>query len=151
DNYAHKVALLEAERDAAGGSSARAADGFDRAIALAREAALSNEEAAACERAAAFHRARGRETGALAFVADARRAWRAWGAEQRARDITARNPALSESRADLPHSASTSSQGVTGEVVSRAFDAAAVLKASQAVADETQLPALVSRVLSAAM
>jgi Predicted ATPase len=82
-NHLHRFYLIEAERLRVLGRDAGAEDRYDRAIELARENLYVNDEALANELAAKFYLARGKTGIARAYMQDARRCYRRWGAAAR--------------------------------------------------------------------
>lgn len=144
----HRLALLEAEYAAGLGRDGQAMDAFDRAIAAAHKAQLPGEQAIACERAARFHQARGRRTVALSYFRDACRAWSVWGAHGRVHALQQRMPDLIDGPSSVGVSVKQSNQGISEEVLQQAFDASAVINVAQAIADETDVPSLLQRVLT---
>lgn len=147
----HRIALLQAEYAAGLGRDSEAMDAFDRAIAAAHKAQLPGDQAAACERAACFHTSRGRRTVALAYLRDACRAWSVWGAHGRVQTLQQRFPELLDAETGTSVSLGQSNQGVSDKVLERAFDASAVIQAAQAIADETDVPSLLGRIMGQAL
>lgn len=147
----HRIALLQAEYAAGLERDSEAMDAFDRAISAAHKSKLPGEQAIACERAACFYTSRGRRSVALAYLRDASRAWSAWGAHGRVHALQQRNPEILDVATGASVSVAQSNQGVSDKVLSQAFDASAVIQAAQAIADETDVPSLLSRVMGQAL
>jgi hypothetical protein len=96
DNFAHKHALVEAERARVQGKPLDAMALYDDAIAVARAHGYRREEALACERAASFYAGLGREQIASMYLADAYRAYRRWGAHAKVRWLEEQHPWLAQ-------------------------------------------------------
>lgn len=149
----HRIALLQAEYAAGLGRDREAMDAFDRAIAAAHKSKLPGDQAVACERAACFYTARGRRSVAHAYLRDACRAWSVWGAHGRVHTLQQRVPELLDAATGVGVSVSVgqSNQGVSEKVLDQAFDASAVIQAAQAIADETDIPSLLGRIMGQAL
>lgn len=150
ETFLHRIALIEAERAASLGHDNDAIAAFDRAIQLAHAARLPGDEAVAGERAASFYSSRERTTIARAYLRDACGAWTTWGARGRVQTLQARFPELAVAQS-VGLSVKQSSQGVSGAMLAQAFDATAVIQAAQAIADETDIPKLLDRVMTRAL
>ncbi|HNN95499.1 MAG TPA: serine/threonine-protein kinase PknK, partial [Pseudomonadota bacterium] len=148
ESFQFRIALIEAERAASRGRDGDAIAAFDQAIQQANAARLPGEAALAGERAAYFYRSRGRTTVARSYLQDACGAWTAWGAHGRVRTLQQRFPDLVDSTQSDGLSVRQSSQGVAGAVLTQAFDATAVIQAAQAIADQTDIPMLLDRVMT---
>jgi hypothetical protein len=90
DNFAHKLALVEAERAVAIGDSDLAGHRFDRALESASSTHFLHDCALIRERAGAFYRRIGRTEAARELLAQARADYRAWGATAIAEALEAR-------------------------------------------------------------
>jgi predicted ATPase/anti-anti-sigma regulatory factor len=124
DNFLGKHLLVRAELAAADGDELAAMQRYDEAIAACRAHELVRDEALACERAAWFHRARGRARIARAYAEDARAAYLAWGAGAKVEDLDRVWPSR-------PAPAPAHPGGILAQL-----DAAAVIRAAQAIAGE---------------
>ncbi len=86
-NHAHLHALLEAERFRLNRQHSRAAQGYARAIALARDSGFINDEAFLQEMAGRYYLSRGHGQMAEAHFQDAERAYSRFGAAAKAKDM----------------------------------------------------------------
>jgi PAS domain S-box-containing protein len=127
-NFAHKLALVEAEHARALGDNGKAMERFNQAIHLARENGQLMDEALASEREAAFYSALGRDDIAGLALRKAVDRYRSWGAlrkvevlEQHVKTQVLRELAL--------------------------LDTAAVLKASQMLSQEVHLEQLLEKLM----
>jgi PAS domain S-box-containing protein len=107
-NFAHKLALVEAEQARARGENGRAIERFSDAIRLAREHDQLMDEALICEREAAFYSALGRGDIAEVSLRKALESYGSWGAlrkvealERRFQPLVRREPALLDTAAAL--------------------------------------------------
>ncbi len=136
-NYAHKSALIGAERAALAGDLSAALAGYDRAIALARSAGFVSHEALACELAARFHRRHGHGQLARLLVRESFAAYQRWGALAKLAALRA------EYGADLELTTHVS----TEEQAAPDLDLRSVIRASQAFAAALRLDELIGTVL----
>ncbi|MBD2242400.1 AAA family ATPase [Nostoc sp. FACHB-888] len=145
-NYLHKWHLVEAERHRVLGEVVEAMDGYDRAIALARENQYLQEESLANELAAKFHLANNRITIAKAYVQEARYGYLRWGAAAKVQDLERRYPQLLEPRSQISktHKLHTTESASSKLEV---LDLETVLKASQAIASEILLDKLLAKLM----
>ncbi|PTY05702.1 hypothetical protein DB347_15160 [Opitutaceae bacterium EW11] len=125
-NFAHKLALLEAERARLKGENDRAMEHFKHAIRLSRENGYIQDEALAYEREAVFHQGVGREDLAAFSLRKAADAYRSWGANRKVRDME---------------------QRLKAEGVSTPLDTVAILKASQTLSQEVRLGRLLEKLM----
>lgn len=151
-NFAHKAALLEAERARVTGDGAAARELYDEAAALAREGGFVNEEALIHEAAARFYVERGQPEVARHYLRDAHYAYLRWGAHSKVQHLEKAYPQFVES----PESAFVGTTRVdstitTTERTARALDIGTVLKASQTIAGEVVLADLLRRLMQIAM
>ena len=151
-NFSHCVFLVEAEMAKIDKEPATALAAYERAMVAAETNGYIREEALAFERTGEFYLDRGLEKIAAAFMTEARRLWRSWGAEAKVEDIDQRYAALlnplpgrgtdrSSDRPDTGH-------GATRKVN---LDTAAVIKAAQAMSQEVVLTALMDRIMTIVM
>jgi PAS domain S-box-containing protein len=141
ENFANRAALVGAELARIEGRELDAERLYERAISSARAADLIHNEAIANELAGRFHLARGFERIANACFREARDCYLRWGAEAKARQLAGLYPHLAgrEGR----HSA-------VGPVMQH-LDVASVVKASQALSSEIELPKLINRLMTIAL
>ncbi len=129
-NFAHKLALLRAERGRALGETGLLGV-YELAIRGAHEQGFVHEEALAAERAAAHCAAVGLTVVAEAFLARAATAHRIWGADAKLREL---EPESSWGReASLP---SSSGSTLRSRSLNDDLDVAAILRAADAIAGE---------------
>ncbi len=149
-NFLHKYVLVEAERNRVLGRDIQATDGYERAIALAREHGYLHEEALAHELAARFHRRKGRDTIARAYAQEARYCFMRWGALAKVRAMdreygdlffTTSGAAVSKMRETRTTVTST------GTPAEDFLDLAAVVKASHAISGEIVLKRLLDTLM----
>ncbi|MBI5572677.1 MAG: AAA family ATPase [Desulfomonile tiedjei] len=146
-NYLNKFVLVEAERNRVLGNVLAAEEGYDRAIALAKEHQFMGEEAQANELAARFYLERGNTTVAVAMMLEARYCYLRWGAlakvadlDDRYRNLWSLPSASLGTRARDPRSTPpTTSTGWKA-----ALDLPAVLKASHVLSGEIVLDKLLA-------
>lgn len=92
DNFLHKYLLVRAEMLRVLGRKREAEPLYDEAIASAQQNGYVQNQAIACELAAKFYAAEGRQRIARAYMGDAYRLYRKWGAIAKARDLEKRYP-----------------------------------------------------------
>ncbi|MGK7929230.1 MAG: AAA family ATPase, partial [Spirulina sp.] len=152
-NYQHKVDLIEAEKCRVSGQKAEAIERYDRAIAGARENDYIQEEALANELAAKFYLDWGKDKIARTYLQEARYSYLRWGAKAKVKDLEQRYPQLLASMAREPRKATTEAKiSITTDSFSTdSLDLNSVLKASQALAREIHLDALLTQILEIVM
>ncbi|MBH8561863.1 AAA family ATPase [Nostoc sp. CENA67] len=148
-NFQHKYDLVEAEKARILGQYWQAMEYYDRAIAGAKEQGYIQEEALANELAAKFYLECGREKVAQTYLVDAYYGYSKWGAIAKLRELETKYPQifvpLLEQRThnfkknQLFYSANTS--------ISKSFDLATVIKASQALSGEIIFHKLLSKLM----
>lgn len=147
-NHRHRYLLVEAERFSLARRDARAAEHYDRAIALSREHDYLNEAALANELAAKFYCARSRSTVARAYLFEALYYYRRWGAHAKVKHLSEKYQGLTTA-VEVPASTSasplalSSTSGETGQ----SLDSAWMLKASQTLAGEIVLDRLLDKLM----
>jgi predicted ATPase/signal transduction histidine kinase len=141
-NFAHMHALVEAERARLLGLEREARDGYDRAIAAAADAGFTHIEALACERAVEFWLAQAKADFAGLYLERALRAYEAWGATAKVRQLRERYAFARQERVALARW----SGGERG-TISDALDLAAVVKAVQAISGEIVIERLLSTLM----
>ncbi|WP_428262916.1 AAA family ATPase [Haliangium sp.] len=145
ENFAHKHALVEAERARVRGDGLAAMALYDDAIAGARTYGFLHEEALACERAASFYAELGRHQISTMYLTDAHRAYRRWGATAKVQHIEERHPGLARHAADRTTRSSlpSSSSSGTGQLI----DVESVVRASQALSSKLVLDELLAELM----
>jgi PAS domain S-box-containing protein len=143
ENFATRAALVGAEVARIDGRDADAMRLYEQAIRSAREHGLVQNEALAYEVAARFCSARGFETFADSYLRKARDCYFRWGAEGKVRQLDRVYPHLAapEEQRPVPIIAPPSQQ----------LDVASIVKASQAVSSEIELPKLIERLMTIAL
>ena len=151
-NFLHKWHLVEAERLRVERREFDAIRHYESAIQQARSNSFVQDEALANELLGRFHLNRGEQTAARAYLMEAHRRYRRWGAMGKARQMEARYPnwlfvADSVRKQTVTtdvhavHSITTTSTH-TGDL-----DFATALKASQAISGEIVLDRLLKRLM----
>jgi predicted ATPase len=135
-NFAHLVQWLAAERATFTGDRWAALRAYETALRDAAARQRPWHAALIAERAGRFHLAQGLEHSGLAWIAEARRRYAAWGADAKVRQLDKAHPRLPSVAA--PHA--------PAEGGADAIDLQAILRASQALASETSLAQLQERV-----
>ncbi len=128
-NFAHKLALVQAEQARATGQIGRALECFSAAIQGAREQDYLPEEALACEREAEFFLALGRGDLASLSMRRALGAYQSWGARRKVEDLEQRFKHLLGREAAVP------------------LDTAAVIQASHMLSQEIRLEQLLEKLM----
>ena len=153
--FAHKLALLEAERARVGGDVRAAGPKYRQAIEGARERGFVHDEAVACELYARFWLAQGEPDAARLFLARARQACRLWGAAAKVReleaahaDLFARIDEAAVVEASVTTTSTRSTSTTTTHRAAAELDLATVLKASQALAGQSSLAPLLEELIS---
>ncbi|WP_438031961.1 AAA family ATPase [Sorangium sp. So ce204] len=139
DNFLHKHALVRAEIARLRGQDVEAMGLYEQAISSAREGGFVQHEAIACELAARLYRDHGLSTPADAYLLKARAAYFRWGAHAKVEQLDQRYPFLVERKPIAPT--------VTFAVRAEQFDVLSVVKASQSISGELQLPRLLEMLL----
>ncbi|WP_437275219.1 AAA family ATPase [Sorangium sp. So ce375] len=139
DNFLPKHTLVRAEIARLRGREPEAIRLYEQAISSARENGFVQHEAIACELAAGFYRARGLSTSADAHLQTARTAYFRWGAHAKVDQLDQRYPFLAPHKPIAPT--------VTFAVRAEQFDVLSVVKASQSISGELQLPRLLEMLL----
>ncbi|WP_437293381.1 AAA family ATPase [Sorangium sp. So ce426] len=139
DNYLHKHTLVRAEIARLLGREPEAIRLYEQAISSAQKGGFVQHEAIACELAARFYLDRGLSTPAVAHLQKARAAYFRWGAHAKVEQLDQRYPFLVERKPIAPT--------VTFAVRAEQFDVLSVVKASQSISGELQLPRLLETLL----
>jgi diguanylate cyclase (GGDEF)-like protein/PAS domain S-box-containing protein len=127
-NFAHKLALVQAEQACVTGASGRAMEYFSKSIRLARENGYLQDEALAFEREALFYEGLGRNDFAQSSRHKAVNAYKSWGATRKA--------------SELEHQFRRQ-QGPAGAPL----DTAAIVKASHMLSQEIHLEQLLDKLM----
>ncbi|WP_437850539.1 AAA family ATPase [Sorangium sp. So ce363] len=143
DNFLHKHALVRAEIARLRGQESEAIRLYEQAASSAQEGGFVQHEAIASELAAAFYHARGLATPADACLQKARAAYSRWGAHAKVEQLDQRHPHLAPRKPIAPT--------VTFAVRAEQFDVLSVVKASQSISGELQLPRLLEMLLRVAI
>jgi predicted ATPase/GAF domain-containing protein/tRNA A-37 threonylcarbamoyl transferase component Bud32 len=156
-NFAHQLAIVDAEIARLAGEDDRALDLYDEAVALAKKAEAPHDEALANELAARCYLALGKPKLARPYMTDAHAGYLHWGAyakaDDLARDHGALLPAAHVDRRGDRRRTSTSSTSttrgttlLTGTTLGSLREAAQVVRAAQVIAGEIMLPKIIERV-----
>jgi predicted ATPase/signal transduction histidine kinase len=142
-NFLHKWHLVEAERHRVLGNTIKAAEHFDFAISGARRNGYVNAEAVGNSLAGKFYLSMGDKASARYHFSEAISNCRKWGAH-------ARGDAIERQYAELLGDAQQRVQadadaGSQQQAESKSMDAAAMVKASQALSSEIQLASLLEK------
>ena len=143
ENLTNRVALVEAEIARLDGRELEAERLYEDAIQSARKHGFVQNEGLANELAARFYAGRGFETIADAYLRNARACYRNWGADGKVHQLDQRYPHLADPVGQDPAEAA-------GSAIQH-LDAASVVKASQAVSGEIELPKLIDRLMTIAL
>lgn len=140
----HLLPLFDAEVAAAGGDLAEAIVQYDAAIEAAARGGFVQDEAFANERAGRFHLRRRAHRIARAYLREARLSYGRWGATAKVAQLDATYAELAlGAPADAAHPTSDGAPGAPARVAD--LDLETLLKASQAIAEEVALDALLRR------
>lgn len=143
EDFADRAALVGAEIARIEGRELDAMRLYDRAIGAARASGFVQNEAIANELAGRFYATRGFEKIAYAYLRDARYAYLRWGADAKARQLERLFPRLHVAEDGI-------AAGKPGDMVQQ-MDVTAVVKASQAVSSEIELPRLIETLMKIAL
>ncbi|UQA60706.1 AAA family ATPase [Polyangium aurulentum] len=143
ENFERKWLLVSAERARAAGDELSAMTLFEKAIRAAAESGVCRDEALANELAARFHLDRRRDTVARAYMAEAYQAYLRWGATTKVEQLRERYGFLLPRRAKAASVARAAEVGASPGLI----DLRAMMRATQAIADEVALEPLLDRVL----
>jgi PAS domain S-box-containing protein len=140
ENFENRAVLVAAEIARLEDRDADATRLYERASASAHDGGFVNNEALALEMAASFYAGRGFDRIARAYLRDARLAYLKWGADGKVRQLEERYPSL---RDENPHP----DQKRTLRSPVEHLDLSTVLKLSQAVSGQTDLPTLIAAIM----
>ena len=146
-NHQHKVDLVEAEKCRVLGQKLEAIELYDKAISGAKANQYIQEEALANELAAKFYLDWGKETIAEAYMQKAYYCYARWGAKAKTDQLAEKYPQLLNVILN-PSNPQTSSQGGTVTTTASDLDLGSAIKASQALSEEIELNALLSKVMA---
>jgi PAS domain S-box-containing protein len=143
ENFENRNALVAAEIAQIEGRLLDAERLYEQAIRSARANGFVHNEGVAHELAAQYYLARGLETAGYAYLRSARNCYDRWGAHGKVKQLDERYPRLREERT-LTASAMTGPSAVQ-------LDVETVVKASQALSSEMDLPRLIEKLLRIAV
>ncbi|GGI23664.1 hypothetical protein GCM10010987_25530 [Bradyrhizobium guangdongense] len=143
ENFADRAALVEAEVARIEGRAGDAERLYQKAIRSARASGFVHNEAIAYEVAARHYAARGVDDISDMYLQRARECYRRWGADGKVRRLDRLFPHLAASNAQ--HSAA-----MVGSSVQH-LDVTSVVKASQALSSEIELPKLIEQLMTIAI
>jgi PAS domain S-box-containing protein len=143
ENFTNRAALLGAEVARIEGRDADAIRLYEKAIRSSRDNGFVQNEAVAYEVAARFCLGRGFETLADAYLRKARECYLRWGADGKVRQLDRLYPHLSAPEVK------NFAAGVGSAI--QHLDVASVVKASQALSGEIELPKLIDRLMTIAI
>lgn len=145
ENFAQMRDLVGAERARSEGRLIDAEELYERAISAAHESGFIHDEALAYERAALFYQMRGLERFAGQYLHEARRCYRAWGAEGKVQQLEALFPQLGSRPVQ-----SVGGRSHLETVALRAdqVDLMSVIKASQSISSQILEEPLINQLLA---
>ncbi|HWN51000.1 MAG TPA: AAA family ATPase, partial [Xanthobacteraceae bacterium] len=141
--FADKYALVAAEIARLEGRDADAMRLYEQAIRSASENGFVQNEGLAYEVAARFYTARGFATIGNAYLRNARYCYLRWGADGKVRQLDRLHPHLAAAEGNRP----TATNGTPVQHL----DVASVVKASQALSSEIELPKLIEQLMTIAL
>ena len=130
ENFENRAALVGAEIARIEGRALDAMDLYEHAIRSAQANGFVHNEALASELAGRFYLNRGLEKNGYAHLRDARACYALWGADGKVSQLDRLYPQLAPAEGNRP---------IIGSPVQQ-LDVASVVKASQAVSSEIELP-----------
>ncbi len=151
EGHGHRPVLVRGALAWTRGDRQAALEDLERAAAMAREALLPNDQGLALELAGELCLDAGLTTAARAYFIEARYAWERWGSALKVHDLEQRHPSLVGNIALRSTDGSTELTSTVGTTGTLNVDAAAVIRASQAIAKERDLATLVATVVRIAM
>ncbi|MBD2532534.1 AAA family ATPase [Nostoc flagelliforme FACHB-838] len=143
-NYLHKYHLIQAETARVLGQLFEAEEFYEQAILGSKENGYLREEALSYELAAKFYLSRGREKFAQTYMKEAHYCYERWGATAKVRDLETRYPQLLPQPSGMADISNCTNSKTISNNPGIAFDLAAVIKASQAIASEIELEQLLN-------
>jgi predicted ATPase/class 3 adenylate cyclase len=152
DNYRHKWLLVEAELARLRGSVMQAEQAYEQAIALAGRYGALPDEALANELAGEFELARGRATAGRAYLAEARDAYRQWGAWAWVEHLEQRHAGLfGPTREGGNEHAQSSQTALYSSETKGLLDVAAITRAAGAISGKILVDDVVAEVIAASV
>jgi len=146
ENFQHKYALVEAEKARVLGENWRAEELYEQAIQGSKKYEFIQEEAIAYERAADFYLSIGRIEIGYLYLRNAHYCYTCWGAKAKTKQLEAEYPHLlikasiqADNRNSLTKTTTTNSNNT--------LDLAAVIRASQVLAEEIVLDNLLKKLM----
>jgi PAS domain S-box-containing protein len=149
ENFLHLACFIDAERAWATGDVVAAMSAFDLAQREVAKHVRPWHHAYITERAAIFHLSQGFELGGRTLLAEARRLYKAWGADAKVNKLDEQYPFLrakAQAASAVSHHGAATVGSTMMNMSSDAIDLIAVLEASQALSSETSLDKLRQRV-----
>jgi PAS domain S-box-containing protein len=143
ENYQNRHALVSAELARLAGRDLDAIRLYEQAVRSARENGFLHHEGVANELAGRFYLSRDLQTNADAYLRNARHCFALWGADGKVAQLDELYPGLATSEGRQPTT-------TLGSDI-RQFDTASLLKASQALSSEIELPGLIRRLMTIAL
>ncbi|MFM0339369.1 trifunctional serine/threonine-protein kinase/ATP-binding protein/sensor histidine kinase [Paraburkholderia fungorum] len=143
ENYHNRYALVRAELARLEGRELDAMRLYEQAVHSARENGFLHHEGIANELAGRFYLGSGLRTNADAYLRNARHCFAHWGADGKVAQLDEQFPHLADQNGSKPTS--------TLSFDWRQFDAATLLKASQALSSEIELSGLIERLMTIAL
>jgi PAS domain S-box-containing protein len=143
ENFENRAALVGAEIARIEGRDLDAMRQYEQAIRAARDHGFIQNEAVAYELAARFYSTRGSETSANAHLRNARQCYLRWGADGKVRQLDQLYPYLAYAEGQFSATA-------IGSAIHQ-LDVTSVVKASQALSGEIELPKLIDRLMTIAI
>jgi PAS domain S-box-containing protein len=143
ENYGNRHALVSAEIARIEGRDVDAMRHYEEAIRSSRENAFVQNEAIASELAGRFYIGVGLETNGYAHLRNARTCFVLWGAVGKVRHLESQYPRLAVAEGH--------SRSETTDAAYQKLDVTTVVKASQAVSSEIELPSLIERLMKVAL
>ena len=153
-NYAHKLALVQAEEARLAGRVPEAMTLYDQAIAGAREQGYLQDEALAAELAGHFYQGLGHALIAEAYLHAAYQSYQAWGARAKVQALQNRHSFLRAGSGRAGDAAAretsrfTTIKGETLRSSGQGLDLATAIKAGQAISGEIELDRLLATLLA---
>ena len=149
DNFAHKYILVEAELARIKGNFGQAEDYYDQAIELAGRHGFIQEQALAAELAARYWlKSRGKPVCAQGYLNTAFNAYKQWGAKRKLTLFVAEYEDLLQDVASPNLSQLAINQETTlSSNTLRLLDLSSILKASQTISSEIELPKLLRGIM----
>jgi PAS domain S-box-containing protein len=143
ENYRNRYALVSAEIARIEGRDVDAMRLYEEAIRSAHENGFVQNEAIASELAGHFYLAVGLETNGYAHLRNARACFSLWGADGKVRQLDSLHPRLA--------AAEGHPRTETMDAAIQKLDVTTIVKASQAVSSEIELPKLIERLMTVAL